>query len=159
MVTQEEFQEFLSEHYAWERNYTDASLNFYGEIVYTIDSDKPDDPHEIHQIENRDLELRVFSSIDKRTGEGRPKGQDAIRTTIWSLEWDRPIGGRTRTHRIKTWRNNLKKKIDSLLHDWRGEVTRCGECGNWMVVREGRYGEFLGCLGYPECDNTKEIEG
>ena len=27
----------------------------------------------------------------------------------------------------------------------------CPNCGNKMVVRESRYGEFLGCSGYPEC--------
>jgi DNA topoisomerase-1 len=27
----------------------------------------------------------------------------------------------------------------------------CPKCGKKMVVREGRYGQFLGCSGYPEC--------
>jgi len=27
----------------------------------------------------------------------------------------------------------------------------CPNCGRPMVIREGRFGEFLGCSGYPEC--------
>ena len=31
----------------------------------------------------------------------------------------------------------------------------CENCGNNMVVRYGRHGKFLACLGFPECRNTK----
>ncbi len=34
----------------------------------------------------------------------------------------------------------------------------CDKCGKPMVVKEGRFGRFLGCSGYPECKNTKPIE-
>ena len=36
-----------------------------------------------------------------------------------------------------------------------GEV--CEKCGRPMVVKRGRFGEFLACSGYPECRNTKPI--
>ncbi len=35
----------------------------------------------------------------------------------------------------------------------------CPECGEEMVVREGKYGKFYGCTGYPECDHTEEYDG
>lgn len=31
----------------------------------------------------------------------------------------------------------------------------CEECGGDMVVKYGRYGKFLACSNYPECENTK----
>lgn len=31
----------------------------------------------------------------------------------------------------------------------------CELCGKPMVVKHGRYGEFLACSGYPECRNTR----
>ena len=31
----------------------------------------------------------------------------------------------------------------------------CEKCGKPMVLKEGRFGKFLGCSGYPECRNTK----
>ncbi|MDD6920022.1 MAG: type I DNA topoisomerase [Eubacteriales bacterium] len=33
----------------------------------------------------------------------------------------------------------------------------CELCGKKMVIKSGRYGEFLACQGYPECQNTKPI--
>lgn len=39
------------------------------------------------------------------------------------------------------------------------EVTdiKCDKCGRFMVIKKGRYGDFLACPGYPECKNTKPI--
>lgn len=34
----------------------------------------------------------------------------------------------------------------------------CPKCNRPMVVREGRYGRFLACTGYPKCKNTKPLE-
>ena len=31
---------------------------------------------------------------------------------------------------------------------------KCSKCGRLMVVKEGRYGKFLACPGYPECKNV-----
>lgn len=33
----------------------------------------------------------------------------------------------------------------------------CEKCEKPMVVKQGRYGEFLACSGYPECKNTQSI--
>ena len=33
----------------------------------------------------------------------------------------------------------------------------CENCGRMMVVKQGRYGKFLACPGFPECRNTKPI--
>ncbi|MDD5722415.1 MAG: type I DNA topoisomerase [Syntrophales bacterium] len=35
---------------------------------------------------------------------------------------------------------------------------RCDACGKNMVVKEGRFGRFLGCSGYPECKHTKPLD-
>jgi DNA topoisomerase-1 len=39
------------------------------------------------------------------------------------------------------------------------EVTdkNCDKCGLPMVVKRGRYGDFLACSGYPECKNTQSL--
>ncbi len=34
----------------------------------------------------------------------------------------------------------------------------CPECGNPLVVRKGRYGEFVACSNYPECKYIKKEE-
>lgn len=33
----------------------------------------------------------------------------------------------------------------------------CDRCNRPMVIKKGRFGEFLACSGYPECRNTKSI--
>ncbi len=33
----------------------------------------------------------------------------------------------------------------------------CELCGRMMIVKQGRYGKFLACPGFPECRNTKPI--
>ncbi|SMC66925.1 type I DNA topoisomerase [Sporomusa malonica] len=35
--------------------------------------------------------------------------------------------------------------------------TPCENCGQMMVVKQGRYGNFLACPGFPACRNTKPI--
>jgi DNA topoisomerase-1 len=34
----------------------------------------------------------------------------------------------------------------------------CDKCGKPMVIKAGRFGLFLACSGYPECENTRELE-
>jgi len=34
---------------------------------------------------------------------------------------------------------------------------KCDKCGSPMLVKRGRYGEFLACSKYPECKNAKPI--
>lgn len=150
-ITRNEFEEFLNENgYDWsfvhQKMNPDQLRNFTGELVYQVSG-----------IEESDLKLLVFSSIDTRTEKSRPKGSDAIRTVIWSKKHQRPVGGKTRTHRIGTWRSNLRPKIEELLDEWGKHVVECDECGGWLVKREGEYGEFLGCVNYPDCDNTQQV--
>jgi hypothetical protein len=33
----------------------------------------------------------------------------------------------------------------------------CDECGEPMLIRQGRRGPFLGCSKYPKCKNTGEV--
>ncbi len=33
----------------------------------------------------------------------------------------------------------------------------CDKCGRPMVIRKGRFGNFLACTGYPECKNIRNI--
>jgi DNA topoisomerase-1 len=36
---------------------------------------------------------------------------------------------------------------------------KCDKCGSPMVIKWGRYGKFMACSNYPECKNTRQIEG
>ena len=34
----------------------------------------------------------------------------------------------------------------------------CPQCGEKLILREGKYGKFYGCSGYPNCKYTKKID-
>jgi restriction system protein len=36
-------------------------------------------------------------------------------------------------------------------------INICPRCGNKLVVRNGKYGQFLGCSNYPKCTYTEKI--
>ena len=55
------------------------------------------------------------------------------------------------------------KNTMNFTHDENGKVKhvetqttdiKCNKCGKTMIVKEGRFGQFLACSGYPECKNT-----
>jgi len=55
------------------------------------------------------------------------------------------------------------KNTKNFTHDENGKVKhvetqttdiKCNKCGKPMLVKEGRFGQFLACSGYPECKNT-----
>ena len=60
--------------------------------------------------------------------------------------------------------NPLKEAIDKaekeickiVIEDKVSDVP-CDKCGRLMVIKHGRFGDFLACPGYPECKNTKPI--
>jgi DNA topoisomerase-1 len=35
----------------------------------------------------------------------------------------------------------------------------CPQCNKEMVVKRGRYGEFIACSGYPQCTHTESVNG
>jgi DNA topoisomerase-1 len=36
---------------------------------------------------------------------------------------------------------------------------KCPKCGKPMMIRSGRFGDFMACSGYPECKSTKPMPG
>ncbi|MST04238.1 MAG: type I DNA topoisomerase [Candidatus Pacebacteria bacterium] len=36
---------------------------------------------------------------------------------------------------------------------------KCEKCQKPMIIKMGRFGKFLACTGFPECKNTKKIDG
>lgn len=145
--TKEEFEECIEsarEGIEWEIDEKAPGK----EYVYDTHDFMPDYPG---------LVLRIYSTIDRRSDRARSKGADAIRLLVFNRHVMRPMGGRKKTLRIETYCKNLTEKINDLFDEYDDYVTRCDECGSWMVIRDGQYGEFLGCTGYPDCEHTEQI--
>ena len=144
--TKEEFEECLeTTDLSW--NIVDASDDIFEYVYESADIIPQED----------DVVLRCFSTISKNTDVAREKGSDAIRLVIYDKRTRTNMGGRTKTLRIKTYCKNLTEKIESISNETMDYVVKCDECGDFMVIRDGKYGEFLGCRDYPDCQNTHEV--
>ncbi|MDD6158434.1 MAG: type I DNA topoisomerase [Oscillospiraceae bacterium] len=55
--------------------------------------------------------------------------------------------------------DTAEKALEGKRYNVPDEVTDeiCEKCGRNMVVKSGRFGRFLACPGYPECDFTKPL--
>jgi DNA topoisomerase-1 len=55
---------------------------------------------------------------------------------------------------------NLTKKYEEVAKKDLTETTdiKCDVCGRPMIIKWGRYGKFLACSGYPECQNAKPLK-
>jgi DNA topoisomerase-1 len=58
--------------------------------------------------------------------------------------------------RVEAGEANSDEIIKEIL---RAEGEECDRCGRPMLVRWNKYGRFLGCSGYPECQNTRSLDG
>ena len=47
---------------------------------------------------------------------------------------------------------NLKEGVEP------APAIACDKCGKPMVIKAGKFGLFLACSGYPDCENTRELE-
>lgn len=50
-----------------------------------------------------------------------------------------------------------EKEISKITIEDKVTEIECDKCGKFMVIKHGRFGDFLACPGYPECKNTKPI--
>ena len=47
--------------------------------------------------------------------------------------------------------NKVEQKVET-------SDQKCDKCGNDMIIKNGRNGQFLACSNYPDCKNTKSID-
>ena len=53
--------------------------------------------------------------------------------------------------------DKAEKEISKVVIEDKVSDVPCDKCGRMMVIKHGRYGNFLACPGYPECKNAKPI--
>lgn len=143
MFSREEFEEFLSNT---EHNWQRKDYDWTKEWVYEAKAPKDR------------FTIVIYSSIDKKSNETRKKDSDAMRLVVLDTQTRRPILKEKSTYRIKTWRKNLRQKIENVKNR-KDEVRICSSCGGVLVIRENSSGDkFYGCSTYPDCKNTENIE-
>jgi DNA topoisomerase I len=50
----------------------------------------------------------------------------------------------------------ITAQMEALKEKYKDQV--CDKCGSPMIIRNGRFGMFLACSGYPKCKNIKNME-
>lgn len=58
---------------------------------------------------------------------------------------------------LKVAIEKAEKEISKVVIEDKVSDVKCEKCGRMMVIKKGRFGEFLACPGYPECKNAKPI--
>jgi DNA topoisomerase-1 len=51
-----------------------------------------------------------------------------------------------------------KARIKAEPNPIEAEADPCEKCGKPMVLRRGRFGQFLACSGYPDCKTTRKVQ-
>ena len=49
----------------------------------------------------------------------------------------------------------VDKELEHVKLEYEVSDVPCDKCGKMMVIKYGKYGKFLACPGYPECQNAK----
>lgn len=101
-------------------------------------------------------EVRIYTSVDIRTGFSRECGEDAIRLVLWDKGTDRPVkAAEKRVYRTKNAMLNMVEGARELFR-FVFSAQKCS-CGGLMLERKGKNGPFLGCSRFPVCTKTAQI--
>ena len=49
----------------------------------------------------------------------------------------------------------MKEHINRIRKEKIGDSNKCPKCGGELVKRNGKYGNFIGCINYPRCKYTR----
>lgn len=122
--------------------------------TYVVIENKSIKPTELGELVNKIL-LEYFPSIINvkftaelevmldKIAEGKEDWSKALREFYGIFEKD-----------LKVAEEEMEKiEIKDEVSD-----VKCELCGRMMVIKQGPYGKFLACPGFPECKNTKPIE-
>ncbi|MDO8671294.1 MAG: type I DNA topoisomerase [Dehalococcoidia bacterium] len=54
--------------------------------------------------------------------------------------------------------NQASEKVERVRFKEEPAGENCPKCGKPMVIKQGRFGKFIACTGYPECKTTKPLD-
>ncbi|MDS0524903.1 type I DNA topoisomerase [Clostridium sp. SHJSY1] len=72
-----------------------------------------------------------------------------------SVEWRKVVADFFAPLKIAI--DKAEKEVSKVVIEDKVSDVPCDKCGRMMVIKRGRYGNFLACPGYPECKNAKPL--
>ena len=71
------------------------------------------------------------------------------------LQWKNVIGDFYEPFAVVV--EKVEKELEHVKLEYEVSDVPCDKCGRMMVIKYGKYGKFLACPGYPECQNAKPL--
>lgn len=106
-----------------------------------------------------DIDVKVFTSVDARTGLARPVGEDAIRIVVYDKRAKRKIvSWSVDLKRTGSWQIRLREKVGAaiLRTSYRPHCPVCRQ--DTMIIYGRPEAQFWGCFNYPKCGGTSDLE-
>ena len=110
-------------------------------------------PTELGFIVNNIVSEYFKQSVDVDFTADMEKNLDNIEEG--SQEWREVVGDFFEP--LKVAIDKAEKEVSKVVIEDKVSDVPCDKCGRMMVIKRGRYGNFLACPGYPECKNAKPI--
>lgn len=119
----------------------------------------------IGKINNNEYIIRVYSSIDIKSGKVRNTGKDAIHVNICDRYGNTLYLDNERYKHIKRtsgWKKRLTKRVKDYTKKFPNNIERCPECSNPLKITTGKYGKFISCASWSpndknNCDYTDSL--
>lgn len=110
-------------------------------------------PTKLGRVVN-DFLVRYFSSI---INEGFTANMEKELDQVESggVEWKKLVSGFWDEFKPKV--DDVSENAESMRPEPEKIGESCPECGKDLVIKRGRFGEFIACSGYPECRYTRKI--
>lgn len=106
-----------------------------------------------------DIDVKVFTSIDARTGLARPIGEDAIRIVVYDKRAKRKIVlWSVEMKRTGNWQIRIREKAGAaiLRASYRPHCPFCHQDN--MIIYGRPDAQFWGCSNYPKCGGSSALE-
>lgn len=106
-----------------------------------------------------DIDVKVFTSVDARTGLARSLGEDAIRVVVYDKRAKRKIvSWSVELKRTGNWQIRLREKAGAaiLRASYRPHCPVCHQ--DTMIIYGRPEAQFWGCSNYPKCGGTADLE-
>ena len=122
---------------------------------YVVRESKALKPTELGEVTTKLMKERFPKIVNVKFTAQVENDLDSVQSgeSDWVETLDRFYGDFDKT--LKQAKEEMKGVKIQLKEDETDII--CEKCGRRMVIKTGRFGRFIACLGYPECKNVKKL--
>ena len=119
----------------------------------------------IEKIQKQLYPTELGKIVNKQLVENFPNILNVKFTAEMEEQFDKIADGKEEWKKVikefygpfKTTVENVEKELEHVKLEYEVSDVPCEKCGRMMVIKYGKYGKFLACPGYPECQNAKPL--